>query len=222
MLDAGTGAGRLVEHPELLDGVERLDIILTHFHLDHVAGIAYLPGFDLRQRTTVWGPGRLLYGQPTYSLLASVSHEPFHPVSLEDQAIEVRDLPAAEIELAGYHVRTRAQSRHSAPTLGLRFDDELAWITDTAYDRESAAFAAGVRTLAHEAWYTTAAPRNPDIHSSARQAAQVAVEAEAERLLLIHLPPFTASVEPLLAEARSLVPLAEAATELGAHAALAA
>jgi ribonuclease BN (tRNA processing enzyme) len=30
MIDAGTGAGRLVERPELLDGVERLDIVLTH------------------------------------------------------------------------------------------------------------------------------------------------------------------------------------------------
>jgi ribonuclease BN (tRNA processing enzyme) len=221
MLDAGTGAGRLVERPELLDGIEELDIILTHFHLDHVAGLAYLPGFDLCERTTVWGPGRLLYGEPTDALLAVVSHEPFHPVPLEDQAIEVRDLPATEIELAGFRVATRRQDRHSAPSLGLRFDDELAWITDTAYDPGSAAFATGCRTLAHEAWCVSAQPRNPDIHSSALQAAQVAAQAGAERLLLIHQPPFTAALDPLLAEARTLLPRAALAVELAGVPALA-
>lgn len=220
MIDAGTGVGRLIEHPELLDGVRRLDIVLTHFHLDHLAGLAYLPGFRLCEETTVWGPGRLLYDQPTYALLATVSHEPFHPVPLEAQAIEVRDLPPGELELAGVRVRTRPQLRHSAPTLGLRFDDELAWITDTAYDEGSASFAAGCRLLAHEAWCVSALPRNPEIHSSALQAAQVARDAEVERLMLIHLPPFTAGIEPLVAEAQSLVPFADAARELGELASL--
>src|SRR3984893_11138035 len=120
MIDAGTGVGRLVERPELLDGVQRLDIGLTHFHLDHVAGLAYLPALGLCEQTTVWGPGKLLYGTATHSLLARVSHEPFHPVPLEDQDIEVRDLPAGEIELAGVRIAMRRQDRHSAPSLGLR------------------------------------------------------------------------------------------------------
>jgi len=141
MIDAGTGVGRLVERPELLDGVTQLDIVLTHFHLDHVAGLAYLPALGLCAQTTVWGPGSLLYGTPTGSLLGSLSHEPFHPVPLEDQEIDVRDLPPGEIELAGVRIALRRQDRHSAPSLGLRFDDAFAWITDTAYDPESAPFA---------------------------------------------------------------------------------
>jgi ribonuclease BN (tRNA processing enzyme) len=207
LIDAGTGVGRLVEQPSLLDGIQQLDIVLTHFHLDHLAGLAYLPA-ALRacERKTVWGPGQLLYGTPTATLLAGVSHEPFHPVPLEAQAIEVRDLPAGEIELAGMRMTTRRQDRHSVPTLGLRFDDELAWITDTAYDADSAAFARGCRVLAHEAWYTTELPRNPEIHSSAAQAAHVAALAEIDRLLLIHLPPFEQELCELLAEARLEVP----------------
>jgi ribonuclease BN (tRNA processing enzyme) len=213
MIDAGTGVGRLVERPELLAGVRRLDIILTHFHLDHTAGLAYLPALQICEHTTVWGPGRLLYDRPTFELLDAVSHEPFHPVPLEEQEIGVKDIPAGELELGGVHVRTRRQDRHSAPSLGLRFDDELAWITDTAYDPGSAPFASGCRVLAHEAWFHSAQPRNIDIHSSALQAAEVARDAEIERLLLIHLPPFTAGVEPLVAEAQAVVPLAEAAGE---------
>jgi ribonuclease BN (tRNA processing enzyme) len=207
LIDAGTGVARLVERPELLEGISRLDILLTHFHLDHIAGLAYLPAIGICEQTTLWGPGALLYGASTRSVLERLSREPFHPVPLEEQEVEVRDLPATEVELAGVRVQTRRQDRHSAPSLGLRFDDRLAWITDTAYDPGSARFAAGCRALAHEAWFPTATPRNPDIHSSARQAALLATQAGIERLLLIHLPPFQQPLDEILLEAQAEVPL---------------
>jgi ribonuclease BN (tRNA processing enzyme) len=203
VIDAGTGIVRLVEQPELLDGISRLDIVLSHFHLDHIAGIAYLPAIGICDHVTVWGPGELLYDTSTQSILAKLSHEPIHPVPLEEQDIEVRDIPDREIELAGVTVHTRRQDRHSAPTLGFRFGDLLTWITDTAYDEDSARFAAGSGALAHESWYSSSAPRNPDIHSSATQAAQVASDAGVSNLLLVHLPPFQAALDELLVEARA-------------------
>jgi ribonuclease BN (tRNA processing enzyme) len=208
MIDAGTGVGRLIERPELLEGVQRLDILLTHFHLDHVCGLAYLPAIGIPVQATVWGPGCRLYGAPTAELLAPMSHEPFHPVPLEELEIDVRELPAAELDLGGVRVWLRTQTHHSAPTLALRFDDEITWITDTAYDPESVEFAAGCSLLAHESWCTEARPRNADIHSSAAQAATVARDAGIEDLLLIHLPPFEADVQALADEARELVPRA--------------
>jgi ribonuclease Z len=110
-------------------------------------------------------------------------------------------------------VGVRRQDRHTAPSLAFRFDDQLTWITDTAYDPDSAAFAAGSQLLAHEAWFVADNPRNETIHSSAAQAAQVALDAEVERLLLIHLPPFKASVEEIVLEAQATAPLAESAAE---------
>lgn len=213
MIDAGTGVSRLIEHPEYLDGVEKLDIVLTHFHLDHIAGLAYLPAVSVCEETTVWGPGALLYRTATDALLAQVSHEPFHPVSLDAQDVVVRDLPAEELELAGVRVALRRQDHHSAPSLALRFGDELAWITDTAFDPDSASFAEGCHLLAHEAWFTAAHPRSPEIHSSAAEAAQVANGAGIERLLLIHLPPFAQSVAELELEAQAAVPQAVSAQD---------
>lgn len=213
MIDAGTGVARFIEQPELLSGTSRLDIVLTHFHLDHIAGLAYLPALGLCEQTTIWGPGKALYGTPTQELLAQVSRQPFHPVPLEQQDIEVRDLPTGEVELGGVAVATRRQDRHSAPSLGLRFGDVLTWITDTAYDPGSAPFAEGSDVLAHEAWFTEEAPRNQEIHSSAAQAAEVAEQASVERLLLTHLPPFARSFDPLLREAQATVSGAVAATD---------
>ena len=215
MIDAGTGVGRVVERPELLAGVQRLDIVLTHFHLDHIVGLAYLPALGVCEHTTVWGPGQALYGTPTRTVLSNVSHEPLHPVPLEEQRIEVRDLPERELELAGIRTSMRRQTRHSAPSLGMRFGDELAWITDTAYDPESARFADGCEILAHEAWCTSTRVRNPEIHSSAAQAADIAARAGSQRLLLIHLPPFDHSVEAIEREARAAFPQALAADDGG-------
>jgi ribonuclease BN (tRNA processing enzyme) len=219
LIDAGTGLTRLIEQPHLLDGIARLDILLTHFHLDHVAGIAYLPALGAPDQTTLWGPGRLLYDATTETVLERVLCEPFHPVALSELDIAVRDLPADEIEISGIRIALRRQDRHSAPTLGLRFDDEFAWVTDTAYDEDTAAFVAGCGMLAHEAWFINEAPRNPDIHSSAAQAANVAAAAGVSRLLLMHLPPFRADLDDLLLEAREIVPdsaLAEDGTDVSA------
>jgi ribonuclease BN (tRNA processing enzyme) len=213
MIDAGTGVGRLIERPELLDGITRLDILLTHFHLDHVAGLAYMPAIGVCEETTIWGPGQLLYDSPTEKLLAQLSHEPFHPVPLEDQAIMVRDIPRGELELPAARIELRRQNLHSAPSLGLRFDDMLAWVTDTAYDEASASFARGCRMLAHEAWFPESSPRNEGIHTSAAQAARVSADAGIERLLLIHLPPFQPVQPELLLEAQAEVPCALAAED---------
>jgi ribonuclease Z len=128
-----------------------------------------------------------------------------HPVPLEAQDIQVRDIPAGELELASMRITTRRQTRHSAPSLAMRFNDDLTWITDTAFDPGSAAFAQGSSLIAHEAWFTRHTVRNPDIHSSARQAAEVAAQAGCERLLLIHLPPFEHSVDALVAEAQAVL-----------------
>lgn len=214
MIDAGTGVARLMEQSELLAGLQRLDIVLTHFHLDHIAGLAYLPSLNGPcDQTTIWGPGKLLYGTPTAELLDSVFQEPFHPVPLEQQDIEVHDIPDGELDLGGVRMTHRRQNRHSAPTLGLRFGDELAWITDTAHEAASAELAQGCRLLAHEAWFTTGEPRNPEIHTAAAQAAEVAAAAQVSQLLLIHLPPFDASIEPLVSEAAQGFPSSIAAED---------
>jgi ribonuclease BN (tRNA processing enzyme) len=51
----------------LLADAESVDIVLTHFHLDHVVDLSYLPALPLREPRQFWSPGRLLTGIATRS-----------------------------------------------------------------------------------------------------------------------------------------------------------
>jgi phosphoribosyl 1,2-cyclic phosphodiesterase len=83
ILDAGSGIRGL--GVDLFGRCRRLDILLTHLHLDHIQGLLFFaPLFDPEVEITVWGPpGRV----PLRKRLARYLSTPLSPV-------EIRDLPA--------------------------------------------------------------------------------------------------------------------------------
>lgn len=200
LIDAGTGIQRLLEEPELLAGVERTDVVLTHFHLDHVVGLSYLPGLPLTEPPTIWGPGALLNGVPTPALLERLLAPPLFSAPLNSIARAIREVPQTEFELGSFSLRTRVQQRHAEPTLALRIGDFLTYCTDTAPDPGNVAFAAGSRTLLHEAWYAQETSDDGN-HSAGGDAGRIAREAGVTRLVLIHVHPLQVDDEPLIASA---------------------
>ena len=213
VLDAGSGLGRLVEAPDLLAGVRTMDIVLTHFHLDHVVGLAYLPALPLPAPPRIHGPGEWLYGASTGELLGRLVGHPFFAVDLDAIVSGVEEVDEAGVRLGAFDVSVRVQERHNDPTLAVRIGDELAYCTDTSYDPGNEEFASGVAVLLHEAWYTEDAPREEATHSSAREAARVAAAAGAGRLVLIHVRP-GADEEALLREARDGFEHSDVGTDL--------
>jgi ribonuclease BN (tRNA processing enzyme) len=189
-LDAGTGLRRAVTEPGLLDGVTRIDIALTHFHLDHTCGLSYTPALPVTP--TIWAPGEWLYQTPSEALLAPLRTAPLSP--FEPQGA-IRELHETQ-RIGPFQIAARAQLRHWHPTAGLRVGDRLALITDTAYDPGSAPFADNIDHLLHEAWSLT----GDEGDASAAEAAQVARDAQARRLTLVHLHP-RADEAKLLAQA---------------------
>ena len=202
LLDAGTGLARLVTQLGLLDGVRTLDIALTHFHLDHVCGLAYVPALPLTP--TIWAPGRWLYDEPSARLLDPLRRAPISPSSPGELG-EVRELGPRGQTIGPFQVAARAQPRHWAPTAGLRVVDALALVTDTAYDPGSAEFARKVTHLLHEAWSTSAEPAATEGDATAEEAGRVARDARASHLTLVHLNP-RADEPAVLADARRWVP----------------
>jgi ribonuclease BN (tRNA processing enzyme) len=211
LLDAGTGVQRLLERRDLLDGVERIDLLLTHFHLDHVVGLSYLPALPLRP--VVWGPGELLAGTATSTLLSRLLGPPLFSAPLDSIADDVRELRDGEVPLDAFPVTARVQERHNEPTLAFRVGDLLTYCTDTGPDPANAAFAAGSRVLLHEAWH--AAPSSDDpFHTASGDAAAIAREAGVERLVLIHVSPLLRVEQELVAPAAAVFEHAEVGVDL--------
>jgi ribonuclease BN (tRNA processing enzyme) len=197
VIDAGTGIQRLIERQELLDGVERLDIVLTHFHLDHVAGLSYLPALPVVP--TVWGPGALLYDRRTEEILGRLLGHPLFAATPGELTAGIHEVPDGPFEIGPFRLATRAQLLHTDPTLALRIGDTLTYCTDTAADRGNEEFAAGSRLLFHEAWYAQDSTAD-QTHSAAGEAGRIAAAAGVERLVLIHVSPLLA-LDAELAEA---------------------
>jgi ribonuclease BN (tRNA processing enzyme) len=193
-IDAGTGLRRLVTEPGLLEGVDRLHIVLTHWHLDHVNGLVFFPLLGVP--VEVWAR------PPAADLLHRLLDPPF--VSGDqtlESAIAVHDLEPPGARIGPFDLRVRVQPRHPDLSYALRFGDELAYCTDTAYDEENVEFARGVRVLAHDAMHPGESTDDPS-HTTSGEAARLAAAAGAERLLLIHTNPVLRDDAELLEHAR--------------------
>ncbi len=206
LIDAGTGARRLLTDRSLLQGVERVHVVLTHFHLDHVVGLFYLPALELP--IEVWGAGASLGGASTRALVERLLGTPFAPPGFLEAIGDVHELDAAgETVVGAFSVRVRIQRLHSSPTLALRVNDELVWCTDSGYDEENVEFARGAAVLCHDALGGQGG------HPTAPEAAQLAVAAGVGRLIVIHVDPELADDERLLERVRPIFPAAEVARD---------
>jgi phosphoribosyl 1,2-cyclic phosphodiesterase len=130
-LDAGTGIRSL--GLALAGDGTRINILLTHLHLDHIQGLVFFaPAFRPTSEIVVWGPEG-----PGGSLEDRIARYISAPLS----AVEVRELPCnvqfretPETEWQIGPARIRAASvNHRGPTLGYRItegDRSLCYIPD--------------------------------------------------------------------------------------------
>jgi ribonuclease BN (tRNA processing enzyme) len=166
ILDAGSGIRLLGE--ELPDGLSRIDVLLTHLHMDHIIGLGF---FGALYRTDlevhIWGPSSTT--RDLRARLARYLSPPLFPVRLSDLPSDpvLHDVPLGDFELPGLAVRA-ALVCHPGPTVGYRLDDghgTLAYLPDhepalgahtfpdapgwtSGYD-----LASGVDVLIHDAQY---------------------------------------------------------------------
>jgi len=193
LLDAGTGVGRLIEPRirELLKEVSRLDIILSHYHLDHLIGLSYLGGV-FPGPVRIFGPAPPLSDASPEEALA-IFGPPWFPTRLLDSpSLEVVAVSRKEWDLNRMPVRMRRQA-HPGGAVGIRLGDRLAYCVDGAIDPGAMDFVTGVEVLFHEVWLTDeeAAREPPERsgHSAAGPVATLAASAGVERLFPVHHHP---------------------------------
>lgn len=201
------GANPLRQLQRLGVPLESLDLlILTHSHPDHTAGFPLLVEMlwlaRRQQPLPVHGPAdaldvaRRVFAQWDTSGWKGLFEIEWHPVPL-DKAVPV--VSTAEFAI------TAAPGQHSVPVIGLRVRAEqggglLAYSADGEPSPGVRALAQDVDLLVHEA---TGDFRG---HSSAEAAAQLARDAGARRLVLVHLAPQLPDLPGRLAAARALFP----------------
>jgi phosphoribosyl 1,2-cyclic phosphodiesterase len=204
VLDAGTGIQRL--GATLRGGEGRIDLLLTHLHMDHIQGLGFFePLYDPAREIHVWGPP-----SPTLDLrsrLARYLSPPLFPVRLRDLPcrLTLHNVPPERFEVGGLEIEA-ALVCHPGSTVGYRISDgrhTLAYLPDhepalgvrdfpgprewtSGYD-----LAAGVDLLIHDAQYTTEEyeARIGWGHSAIRDAIAFARLAGARRLIPFHHDP---------------------------------
>jgi phosphoribosyl 1,2-cyclic phosphodiesterase len=120
ILDAGTGVRRV---GDTYKEPRRLDILLTHLHMDHIQGLGFFaPFFRKDFEIHVWGPPSATFDLRTR--LTRYLSPPLFPVRLRDVAarLELHDVPMGAFEIGGLKIASQMVI-HPGPTVGYRISD---------------------------------------------------------------------------------------------------
>lgn len=187
MLDAGTGVSNLEQCADVLARHDRLSIVLSHYHLDHVTGLMYLKRFVRDKRVDIYGPGTPVYPRSTESYFTEVLQPAVYSAGHLGFAREVayHDYGGRDFCIGDVSVSVREQS-HTAPSFELRIDNDLVYATDSSFDAGAWEDAAPAKLLLHECWQDTCGdPR----HTSADALVQGLPDGRYDRVVLIHQNP---------------------------------
>lgn len=189
LLDAGTGVARFVEPAvrELLRPYRRLEVLLTHYHLDHVVGLVYLIGTWRDRALRIWGPAPPLSDSTPHEAIGKLLNPPLCGLPLDrfPMPVEIHELRDERAEIAGFDVRLRRQD-HPGGSVGVRLGDTLGYVTDTAADEATVDLVRGVDLLMHEVWRTDQEKPDGPGHSPVGRVAALAREAGVRRLMPVH------------------------------------
>jgi phosphoribosyl 1,2-cyclic phosphodiesterase len=131
VLDAGTGIRRLgaTVGPE----VRRIDLLLTHLHMDHIQGLGFFEPLNRPgQEIHIWGPPSTTLD--LRSRLARYFSPPLFPVRLRELPCRLilHDVPLGRFQIGSLHI-TAALVIHPGPTVGYRIAENgasLAYLPD--------------------------------------------------------------------------------------------
>lgn len=203
VLDAGSGMQK-VTLPD--KSTKRVDILLTHLHLDHIQGLGFFkPLFDPSMEVHIWAPTSAT--QSLHSRLSRYLSPPLFPVLIRELPckLTLHDISNSSFKIGPFSIESRYVI-HPGPTVGYRIKAQnavLAYIPDhepalgpsgliqeqkwiSGYD-----LVAESDLLLHDAQYTPQEYKTKIGwgHSSMEDTIQLAYLSGVKRLLLIHHDP---------------------------------
>lgn len=190
VLDAGTGLSALGDRLKARGGVRRIDLLLSHFHIDHLMGLfSFAPLFDAGLTIHVYG------GAGLRQALQTLVAPPFWPLRLADFAarVELHELcPGERFALGGVAVSTMAGD-HPGGSLLYRLENGAKSVV-YALDHEAqgptlpalTAFARASDLLIWDANFTDDDLRPGWGHSTWRQGLALGRAAGVRQVLMTH------------------------------------
>jgi ribonuclease BN (tRNA processing enzyme) len=207
LLDASAAAVHRMAQ-EGLNWVELDAIWISHFHLDHVGGLApFLFGTKHSPQTQARRKPLTIYGgYGLRKLLSAFDEAGDYNLLKQPFPVEVREVaPRADFELLkGLHARTLS-TPHTRESLAIRLTEEsgasLVYTSDTGYTDALVALAEGAQLFMMECSFWRNKPI--ETHLELKEAMQLAQRARPGKVLLAHLYPEWDGVD-IAAEAAQL------------------
>lgn len=201
ILDAGSGLRPI----DTATAPERIDILLSHLHMDHVQGLPFFPPLlDPEYEVHVWGP--VSTTRTLRERLGRYMSPPLFPVRVRDvQNAVFHDVVPGRFHIGSIEVYADLLS-HPGPTLGYRLtegDRTLAYLPDhepafggrtfptTSEWTSGFAIAEGAHVMIHDAQYDDSEydARIGWGHSSTTQLAAFSEMTKVERTVTFHHDP---------------------------------
>jgi len=204
ILDAGSGIRRLGY--TVPPNVKRIDILLTHLHMDHIMGLGFFaPLYNPNMTVNIWGPTATSESLP--NRLMRYLSPPLFPIRLHDLPCQPNfyELNHSEFQIGDLKINS-AYVCHPGPTLGYRLEQNksvLTYLPDHEPMLGAANFpndpawtsgydlAHGADLLLHDAQYTSEEyqPRIGWGHSPVGGALEFAEMTKVKKVLFFHHDP---------------------------------
>lgn len=204
ILDAGTGI--LDANKGYKEDSNRIDILLTHLHVDHIQGLGFFkPLFDSQKEIHIWGPGQ--NNDDLRTRLNRFLSPPLFPVSLRDVECEltIHAIANSSFQIGDFHINSEFII-HPGPTVGFRIQHDshtFTYIPDHEpmigrseffeCDEWISGFslAADSDLMVHDAQYDQREYMTKIGwgHSSMHHAAELSLRAHVKRLVMFHHDP---------------------------------
>lgn len=224
ILDAGSG---LREFGNSLNGhIKEFDILLTHYHWDHIQGIPFFkPLYKKENKITFYGITS--NGVNVKKLLEDQMTHNYFPITISDTAAEVEYIELNvedKFSLNSMEIETLAVN-HPSPTLTYKIkcgDKSVVYMTDNElslkdldkkdadnYHKKIVEFSYGCDYLIHDAMYEehSVSSKKGWGHSGNLSLAEFALNAKVKNVILFHYNPdhTDEKIDQLLNETRSLL-----------------
>jgi phosphoribosyl 1,2-cyclic phosphodiesterase len=136
VLDAGTGVRRMAAM--IPDSMRRVDVLLTHLHMDHIQGLGFFaPLYRPDMEVHIWGPAST--NLALQARLRRYLSPPLFPVGLREVPcrLYLHEVSDIEVDIGEFRVSS-ARVCHPGPTVGYRIRDGAGHVLVYLPDHEPA------------------------------------------------------------------------------------